>query len=242
MNMKTLDLSYDDWLKDHPRRSTTDSCSYGHLYSKSNTTFEINNRHGYIRRCKTCIFNSDKSPKTRTDLKIGYENPHGVKIIRGPERVRNTLSWWSLCPHCNVEFLRTTHKFDEVKSCYGCRGVSRRTFSEEITWKQFYSQTKARKRAKELGFDLSLSDFKKISQMDCSYCGAEPLPRNIGKEWYPAVRVNGLDRIDSSVGYLYGNVVSCCAACNTAKGSMSVEEFVKLITKIYERQNLNDKL
>jgi hypothetical protein len=234
--MKLSKIDYEIWLKKHPKRSKTDSCSSGHSYSDLNTIFELNKRHGEIRRCKVCTSVVDGLPKSRSLLGVGYKNSHGVVILRGPERVRNTLSWWSLCPQCDQEFLRTTNKFNDVKSCYGCRGVVRRTYSEDITWGQLYSQVKARKRSKELGFDLSIDDFKKISKMNCNYCNAEPLPRNIGKDWYPAVNANGLDRVDSNVGYLYDNLVACCTACNTAKGSMSVNEFMTLIVKIYERQ------
>ncbi len=44
---------------------------------------------------------------------------------------------------------------------------------------------------------------------------------------------NGIDRIDSSKGYIQGNVVTCCRTCNVAKMDMDYKEFINHITKIY---------
>ena len=44
---------------------------------------------------------------------------------------------------------------------------------------------------------------------------------------------SGIDRIDSSKGYVKGNVAACCRQCNFAKGSITVEKFKKHINKIY---------
>ena len=48
------------------------------------------------------------------------------------------------------------------------------------------------------------------------------------------VCVNGIDRVDSSKGYVEDNVVSCCKYCNTAKNTMSRDEFFKWIKRVYE--------
>ena len=49
-----------------------------------------------------------------------------------------------------------------------------------------------------------------------------------------SIRVNGIDRIDSNIGYTKENSVSCCKFCNTAKSTMSRDEFLKWIKKVYE--------
>ena len=45
-------------------------------------------------------------------------------------------------------------------------------------------------------------------------------------------KVIGIDRIDSSNGYILSNIVPCCEKCNIAKGEMSIDEFREHITKI----------
>ena len=52
------------------------------------------------------------------------------------------------------------------------------------------------------------------------------------------LKCNGIDRIDSSKGYTVENSVACCKYCNTAKNTMSVDEFLKWIGRVYEFNNL----
>ena len=58
----------------------------------------------------------------------------------------------------------------------------------------------------------------------CVYCGAE-------SKW-PSGR-NGIDRVDSSIGYVPSNCVSSCSHCNRAKGARSVEEFKAWAARLY---------
>ena len=45
--------------------------------------------------------------------------------------------------------------------------------------------------------------------------------------------VNGIDRIDSNIGYIKENCVSCCWTCNKMKNNFSQKEFLEKINKIY---------
>jgi len=44
---------------------------------------------------------------------------------------------------------------------------------------------------------------------------------------------NGIDRLDSSRGYILENCVPCCKVCNYAKRNMSVNDFLNWIKKVY---------
>ena len=44
---------------------------------------------------------------------------------------------------------------------------------------------------------------------------------------------NGIDRIDNNLGYTVQNSISCCKKCNYAKHKMSYDEFIELVTNIY---------
>ena len=46
---------------------------------------------------------------------------------------------------------------------------------------------------------------------------------------------NGLDRIDSSVGYLETNVYSCCGNCNYMKNNYTYKEFIDKCLLIYNK-------
>ena len=90
---------------------------------------------------------------------------------------------------------------------------------------------------------ITFEKFYTLSKSKCHYCGLEHsktlLDRtNETKDTKlisdTIVCVNGIDRVDSSKGYVEGNVVSCCKYCNAAKNTMSRDEFFKWIKRVYE--------
>ena len=58
---------------------------------------------------------------------------------------------------------------------------------------------------------ISESEFIMLSLMNCHYCGVSG--------------PNGIDRIDSSLGYSRNNCVPCCKHCNYVKGNLSMNDF-----------------
>lgn len=91
-----------------------------------------------------------------------------------------------------------------------------------------------RYNAESRGFEFSIDDELAFSLIEgnCHYCGDPPYER------WSGLCYNGIDRIVNDCGYVPGNVVSCCAVCNIAKADLTVVEFAKKITKIYERLHL----
>jgi hypothetical protein len=65
------------------------------------------------------------------------------------------------------------------------------------------------------GREYALTDDQFIALVlaDCTYCHASPNP------------INGIDRVDNTLGYTEGNVVTACRQCNVAKGTLPVDEF-----------------
>lgn len=74
-------------------------------------------------------------------------------------------------------------------------------------------------------FDLSRDIFKKVIQEPCTYCGSEPVNGN-------KFKYSGLDRVDSSLGYVESNIVPCCKKCNKAKRNYSVKDFLSKVKHI----------
>lgn len=111
------------------------------------------------------------------------------------------------------------------------------------------SSYKSNARRKGLAFELTAEDIEYIVSLTCEYCGAEPQKRSSfkhitnkkiqvameGQHYY----ANGIDRVDNQVGYTLENCVPCCSACNSAKGSMPVGEWLNLIDRIYAHQHFN---
>ena len=86
-------------------------------------------------------------------------------------------------------------------------------------------------------FDLTEKQFKELTQKNCYYCGAKPNNVVNRKDRNGSFTYNGIDRVDNTKGYTIDNVVTCCRHCNTAKNSMTLEEFKCWIEKVYNRFN-----
>lgn len=52
--------------------------------------------------------------------------------------------------------------------------------------------------------------------------------------------VNGIDRVDSKIGYYIDNCVTCCTMCNYMKQAHSKESFLEQVKKIYNHSLLNE--
>jgi hypothetical protein len=78
-----------------------------------------------------------------------------------------------------------------------------------------------KKEAQKRGLEFSISDDEAwaLCSGSCYYCGGFD-------------DLNGIDRIDSTKGYIGGNCVSCCKLCNSAKGDLSTDDFIEHILNI----------
>ena len=87
-------------------------------------------------------------------------------------------------------------------------------------------------RAKKQGvpFDLSKEDFDILINSNCEYCKRSPTT------WF------GIDKRIPSLGYVLGNVVSCCWDCNNDKSEDDVETMRVRNEKIVNRVNAGDLL
>lgn len=72
-------------------------------------------------------------------------------------------------------------------------------------------------------FNLSIEEFKEMWNKPCYYCG-------------DTVDTIGIDRVDSSIGYISSNCRPCCSVCNYMKLDHTEEYFINHIKKILIRQ------
>lgn len=91
-------------------------------------------------------------------------------------------------------------------------------------------------KARGLAFELDRDGFRKLTKSECHYCGAQPGQAIAGRKGDPTPYVyNGVDRIDSTRGYVHLNTVACCGVCNYMKGDMSYEDFMRHVVRIASR-------
>lgn len=80
----------------------------------------------------------------------------------------------------------------------------------------------ARNRKHE--YSITEEYFKIFFNKECAYCGGDSR--------------GGIDRIDSSKGYIEDNITSCCEVCNRMKMDHNIDFFKDQIRKVYNHLNL----
>jgi hypothetical protein len=89
-------------------------------------------------------------------------------------------------------------------------------------------------------WELTKEEFDKLVSADCHYCGLPPSTihkTGRGRKFPHEFIHNGIDRMDNTLGYIPGNVISCCGTCNLAKGRMPLDEFFTWITRLTAYQS-----
>lgn len=115
---------------------------------------------------------------------------------------------------------------------------------QEAMMKVQYSHLKRRhSNNKMIGMIIDFKTFSELSKDKCKYCGLKHSKeiddrlsesksnKRLSDE---VLMINGIDRIDSNVGYTKENSVTCCKYCNFAKHTMSENDFYKWIKRVYE--------
>jgi len=94
------------------------------------------------------------------------------------------------------------------------------TDTEKKIFKDKYISYYKTAKEKNYPFWFKCSGFEEIIKKKCYYCGSKQK------------LFNGIDRINSSIGYTRANSVPCCSKCNRAKWTMSLDEFAEHILKL----------
>lgn len=89
----------------------------------------------------------------------------------------------------------------------------------------------ARRAGRE--FPLTKELFRELVNSNCYYCGTPPYLIRTNGTTSVKKPLNGIDRVDSSKGYLLDNIVPCCWHCNKAKMNRSLKEFKEWIKLVY---------
>lgn len=95
-----------------------------------------------------------------------------------------------------------------------------------------YMVYKRNAEKRNLNFDMSEDEFLSISKLPCIYCGEY-------SDTYCGEQFNGVDRIDSSIGYQKDNCVPCCATCNKMKMEYDVNNWINKMIQIIDNLKSN---
>jgi len=148
-----------------------------------------------------------------------------------------------LCEKCNCE---TVQRLEEVKRrgklCKKCKlkenSINEYKYKDiELTCANVL-KSRMNKRYIKRGLTCTLtgSEILDLVKSKCHYCGGEFSNAFVYKQknFEYIFYYNGIDRIDSSKGYIKGNVLTCCKTCNVSKMDMNYDKFIEHITKIYK--------
>ena len=170
------------------------------------------------------------------DKSVSFVDPSGKK--------RRTVLCKCKCGKellVRVDGLFSESKKHNRKSC-GCtknfiNGINAQSRRKpESVYRFLYERYKSSAKQRNIVFGLSRCDYDSIIKNNCHYCGSnaelkQPKRREGDLVGVP-VHYNGIDRIDSNVGYEIDNCVSCCTRCNYMKSNMDVSLFTEHILKI----------
>lgn len=120
------------------------------------------------------------------------------------------------CEHCYYDLLGTkTH--DRYMKMYNFTSDEEFYEAQQIRMKIYNIKQGAKDR--DYSFELSDEETRMLITSNCYYCNKE--------------QSMGIDRVNSSIGYIKGDVVPCCGTCNIMKNAFSQETFLTQIHKIY---------
>jgi hypothetical protein len=163
-------------------------------------------------------------------------------VIERAENNRFNQSRWLCKCDCGEQKIINTRCLasGDTVSC-GCYAKeARRKTIGESSFNSLYNNYRLSLASKTYGFKISKEEFKEITSENCFYCGIEPKQfikcGKSQKDYFGNYFHNGIDRIDSEIGYVLSNLVPCCKICNYMKKALGQQEFLEHIEKIHNYQ------
>jgi hypothetical protein len=114
------------------------------------------------------------------------------------------------------------------------KGKQKRGLSGQYVTGKFFSSVKYKANVRNIKFDLTLGYLDSLWLLQRGQCAYTGTPLEMGRK--PTA---SLDRIDSSMGYVPGNVQFVCIDVNMMKWTLSETRFFELIKKIHDKKGLS---
>jgi len=161
-----------------------------------------------------------------------------LSIAEKPENVKCQNTYWLCQCDCgNTKIIVSNSIISGITSSCGCEHkkiVNDRNSNGQASFRSIFNLYKRNAKNRNINFNLSIDEFKEITQKNCYYCNVSPKQFSSNYIQYGLYIYNGIDRIDSNKGYEIDNVVPCCGVCNRAKLAMPLDEFILWIKNLCE--------
>lgn len=134
------------------------------------------------------------------------------------------------------------YRAEKVRQMASKKGMYRRDISRvEATLRFLECKYKSDAKKRSISWNLTREEFRSLIVLPCTYCSIPPYQVCGGYEsspWLEArIKYTGIDRVDSSVGYVLTNAVPCCGMCNRAKSGLALSDFELWVTRVYKHFN-----
>lgn len=155
----------------------------------------------------------------------------------------NKTMWHCRCIDCGFTTIRRgTHlKIGKFRKCFGSHynreklGGSGTKPPGHANATETFGVYRIRARNHGHEFSLTREEFVALAVQDCHYCGAAPSQVTNRQHFNGRFIYNGIDRKDSTLGYVPDNCLPCCGRCNTMKSDIPYAEFLRHVSAIYHR-------
>ena len=160
-----------------------------------------------------------------------------------------SVYWKCECSCGNVVQVQSGHLKSGVSSkCKLCsnreKALARKKTDLHYANRLVYNRYKISAKMMNLGFKINIDEFSFLIHENCAYCGSAPsnefrIKRSSSSK---ILLYNGIDRVDSSKGYILENCVSCCFQCNRSKNSLTNAQFLSWIESVYNKMIAEGKI
>lgn len=197
-------------------------CDNGHKSIRS--AYDM--KKGRLRGCKDCIQIVLIGKKFDNYTVLKYTHTKGIKLYFDCE--------------CKCGQVKNINHFSLLyRTAVGCRNCIRKLPQESEAFNGLYSAYRTRAARRKISFELTHEQFRELTQMNCHYTGMPP--SFIFKKRHATYTYNGLDRLNSSIGYTIDNVVPCNGYVNQMKMDIPYNEFIELCALIIKHVSEKNK-
>ncbi len=160
----------------------------------------------------------------------------------------SSAQWYCRCD-CGTEFVTRRNMLRKSSQSCGCRAVenarkvlkARRPEGVLSAVRRKYNAYTFNAKKRKVSFELTFEEFSVMIQKNCHHCGQEPNQVTCiyrSKDSENTLIHNGIDRLDSNLGYTISNSVPCCGTCNAIKWSLTEDQWIAHMQKVLKHKGI----
>ncbi len=175
----------------------------------------------------------------------GFQGKGSVALRPTNKRSHTYTVWVMRCLECGDEFETAAYNITKGVAAHRCPAwnakyrphIGRTPIPNSGAHvNALYANYRQAAKNRQLSFELTKEEARHLFEQPCHYCGAPPALRYNNPNLHGSYAWNGIDRVDSAIGYTVANCVPCCSICNFAKRDMAVTDFLDWVQRLARHQ------